>query len=98
MPTKTTTMKLPADLKQRIEPLARRSGKTPHAWMIDALEREVTLSELREGFIQEALDSAREVDEGGPLFAAEDVHAYIAAKVTGKKAKKPAPLPRRRRG
>lgn len=94
----TTTLKLNADLKRRIEALAKRSGKSPHAWMVEAMEREVTLSEMREQLLQDALDSADEIDAGGPLFAAEDVHAYVEARATGEPATRPEPLPRRRRG
>lgn len=90
--TVTTTLKLPLELKKRIGPLALKSGKTPHAWMLEALQRQAELADLREAFIQDALDSATEVDEGGPLFAAEDVHAYLAARAAGKRARRPKPL------
>ena len=93
----TTTLKLPSELKKRIEPLARRSGKTPHAWMVEALEREVTLAEVREGFIQEALDAAADIDAGGPLFAAEDVHAWLKGKASGETPPRPPPMSRRKR-
>ncbi|MBI5544096.1 MAG: hypothetical protein HY901_09425 [Deltaproteobacteria bacterium] len=96
MPT-TTTLKLPEELKERIAPLARRAGKTPHAWMLEALEREAALCELREGFLQAGQQSAQEVDAGGPLYAAEDVHSYLLARVSGKPARRPAPLKRARR-
>ncbi|MHB8872236.1 MAG: CopG family ribbon-helix-helix protein [Myxococcaceae bacterium] len=59
--TKTTTLKLPAELKSRIEPLAAQEGKTPHAWMVDALKTQTELAELRRGFIRDALESAAEV-------------------------------------
>ncbi len=93
----TTTLKLPEELKERIAPLARQAGKTPHAWMLEALEREATLCELRDGFLQAGMQSAQEVDAGGPLYAAEDVHSYLRAKVAGTPARRPAPLKARRR-
>lgn len=93
----TTTLKLPAELKKRIAPLARRTGKTPHAWMVEALERETGLAELREQFIQDGLDSAAEVDAGGPLYASEDVHAWLRARAAGRRAARPKPLPAARR-
>jgi predicted transcriptional regulator len=98
MPTSATTMKLPLELKRRIEPLARKSGKSPHAWMIEALEREATLSELREGILDQAEEAASELDRGGALYSAEDVHAYIRARATGKKAKKPSAIGRKQQG
>ena len=89
--TTTTTLKLPDDLKTRIAPLAEAVGKTPHAWMVEALEAQAALAEMRELFIADAQASAAEVDAGGPLYAAEDVHAYIVARASGRPARKPTP-------
>jgi hypothetical protein len=52
---------------------------------------------MREAFIAEAEASASEVDAGGPLYAAEDVHAYILARSTGKAARRPHPTLRARK-
>lgn len=97
MASMTTTLKLPAPLKARIAPLAQAVGKTPHAWMIDALEAQAVLAEMREEFIAEAEASAAEVDAGGPLYAAEDVHAYVLARAAGKTAPRPKPVRRARK-
>lgn len=93
-----TTLKLSDELKSRIAPLAAKAGKTPHAWMVDALVLEADRSERWEVFVAEAEDAARDVDAGGPLYAMEDVHAYLRAKVAGKRTRRPKPVsPRRRR-
>jgi predicted transcriptional regulator len=93
----TTTLKLPAPLKARIAPLAEAAGKTPHAWMIDALETQVALAEMRAAFIAEAEAAAAATDAGGPLYAAEDVRAYILGRAAGRKPRQPKPV-RRARG
>jgi len=93
----TTTLKLPEPLKARIAPLADAAGKTPHAWMVEALEAQAALAEMREAFIAEAEASAAEVDAGGPLYAAEDVHAYIVARASGRAVRRPKPIRRPRR-
>jgi len=90
----TTTLKLSDDLKSRIAPIAKVSGKTAHAWMVDALESQVALAEMREGFIADAQAAAKAIDAGGALYAAEDVHAYIVARAQGKPARRPAPAKR----
>jgi predicted transcriptional regulator len=95
--TATTTLKLPDPLKARIAPLAEAAGKTPHAWMVDALEAQVALAEMREAFIAEAEAAAAVTDAGGPLYAAEDVRAYILGRAAGGKPRKPKPM-RRPRG
>jgi predicted transcriptional regulator len=87
----TTTLKLPEELKARIAPLANSSAKTPHAWMIEALEAQARLAEMRQSFIGDALASAAEVDAGGALFAMQDVHEYISNKAANKPAKHPKP-------
>lgn len=87
----TTTLKLPEALKARIAPLAESATKTPHAWMIEALEAQAKLAEMRQSFIGDALVSAAEVDAGGALFAMQDVHEYIVSKAAGKPAKRPKP-------
>ena len=89
MASATTTIKLPEDLKQRIAPLAEAAGKTAHAWMVDALERQAALAEAREAFLQDAEASAAEIDAGGALYAAEDVAAYLLSRAAGKATSRP---------
>ena len=71
----TTTLKLTDELKLRIASLAQASGKAPHAFMVEALEAQAHLAEMRQSFIKDALASAAEVDAGGALYAMEDVQA-----------------------
>jgi len=87
----TTTLKLPEELKARIAAAAAKAGKTPHAFMVEALELQVERAEMRRAFIADALSAAAEIDAGGPLYAMEDVQAYIRAKVAGKSPKRPRP-------
>jgi predicted transcriptional regulator len=90
--TSATTIKLPEDLKQRIAPLAEAAGKTAHAWMVEALERQAAMAEAREVFLQDAEASAAEIDAGGALYAEEDVAAYLLSCAAGKAAARPKPL------
>lgn len=90
----TTTLKLPEELKARIASAAQASGRTPHAFMIEALDVQARLAEMRLSFINDAIASAAEVDAGGALYAMEDVQAYILARTSGKAAKRPKPIVR----
>jgi len=93
--TTPTTIKLPDALKERIAPLADAAGKTPHAWMVEALERPADLAEAREAFIQDAEASAAEADAGGALYSAQDVASYLFARAAGRRsAVRPKALPR----
>ena len=60
--------------------------------MVEALEVQARLAEMRQSFIGDAISSAAEVDAGGPLYAMEDVQAYILARTSGKTAKRPKPI------
>ncbi len=86
----TTTVKLPPRIKRRIAPLARAAGKSPHAWMVDALVDQVEQEELRQEFVAGALESRTAVSEGEPVYAADDVLAWLRARATGQKARRPA--------
>lgn len=85
----TTTLKLPEILKKRIAPLAESAGKTPHAWMVEAIETQATLAEKRRAFIADALAAEKEVERTGLVYRAEDVHRYMRARAAGKKAPRP---------
>lgn len=88
----TTTLKLPEELKARIAPLAEAEGKSPHAWMVEALEERVAKSEAYAAFLAEAMEADREMTETGIGYAMEDVHAYLIAKLEGKPVKRPKPV------
>ena len=90
----TTTLKLPKELKARITSAAQAVGKSPHAFMVEALETQARLAELRLSFINDAVASAADVDAGGALYAMEDVHSYIFARTAGKTVKRPEPIAR----
>ena len=85
----TTTLKLSDELKSRIASVAEASGRTPHAFMVEALDTQARLVEMRQSFINDAIASAAEIDAGGTLYAMQDVHAYILARTAGKTVKRP---------
>lgn len=88
----TTTLKLTENLKKRIAPLAESTGKTPHAWMVEALETQTALAEKRQTFINDALAAEKEVARNGKVYAFGDVRQYMNALANGKKAKRPTPV------
>lgn len=85
----STTLKLTDDLKRRIAPLAKSAGKTPHAWMVEALEIQAALAERRREFVRSAHVAEQEVAKYGQVYEADDVFAYLDGKVAGKKPKRP---------
>jgi len=67
-------------------------NKTLHPRIVGALKTQGELAEMRCAFINDAQQSAAEVDAGGLLYAMEDVHAYILTRAVGKTAKRPKPI------
>ena len=86
-----TSIKLPSELKARIQRLADRSHRSAHSVMIEALEREVAREERLYAFVQEALRSDRDVEEGGSVYRAEDVHDWLKRLSDGEPGERPLP-------
>lgn len=84
-----TTLKLPEELKSRIARLAKKSKKSAHSLMIEALEREVSREERMQAFVREALAADAEIEAGAEVYRAEDVHDWLDRLASGKR--KPAP-------
>lgn len=84
-----TTLKLPEDLKHCIVQLAEIAGKTPHDFMVEALEAETQRSELRRDLMSAALKAEQEVAEYGEVYAMDAVHKYFSDQLAGKSARKP---------
>jgi predicted transcriptional regulator len=87
----STTLKLPRELKARIARLAKTTGRTPHALMVEALERQTLREERMEEFVSEAIAADRGIDAGDEVYAASDVHAWIGRLATGKRTARPKP-------
>jgi predicted transcriptional regulator len=84
-----TTLKLPPELKQRIQAVVARSGMSAHAFMLEAIERETELAEQRRGFIDEALAARAEFARTRRGHAARDVHAYARDRAAGVRRARP---------
>lgn len=96
MPTVATSLKLPPALKERLHEVADRAGQTPHTYMITALEERVTQDELAQQFRRDARAADKAMQRSGKGYTASDVHAYIEARLAGKKVKRPLARPWRR--
>lgn len=92
MASTTTTLKLPEDLKARIAAIAAQMGKSPHAFMIEALQRETELAERRQAFIRDALLSRDEVEEQGLVYDTDAAFSYILDRLEGKPSVRPDPV------
>lgn len=87
-----TTLKLPEKLKARVTKLARATNRTPHRMMLEAIEREVQREERYRAFVKEALAADLAIDKGAPVYAAEDIHAWLEQLATNANAPRPKSL------
>ena len=92
MPTTATSLKVPRELKTRIDQLSRRSGESAHAFMLRALEGHVEAAERYQAFIDDGIRADEAMQRSGLGYAAGDVHAYLEAKIRGRAARRPRPL------
>jgi predicted transcriptional regulator len=85
----TTSLKLPEDLKKRATNAAHELGVSPHAFMVAAIEQAAKSTEQRVRFIADAKAAKEEMMQTGKGYDADDVHAFLKAKVAGKRSSKP---------
>ncbi len=87
-----TSIKIPRPLKAKIERLARKAGQTSHAFMLRALEGQAEAAERYQAFLADGIRADEAMLRSGLGFAADDVHAYLQAKIAGRRARSPRPL------
>lgn len=79
----STSLRISPELQARIASVSERAGKSPHAFMLEALEQETARAERRARLIDDALEAEREALASGKGFPAEEVHAAMEARVRG---------------
>ncbi len=89
MPT-TTTIRIEDDLKARIAAAAERAGKTPHAFILDAIARTVEHAELDEAFHRVAEERWTNILATGKTVPWDDAKAWLEARARGERPRKPA--------
>lgn len=89
-----TTLKLPEPLKDRINAAAEAAGKTPHAFMIEALAEQTERDERRRDFLNAAITAETETRETGITYDADEVHAYLRDRISGKARQHPKKIKR----
>lgn len=85
----TTSLKLPKDVKKQAAAVASHQGISLHAFMVGAIRDAVAHAEKREQFIADAITARREAVESDEGYSADEVHAYLRAKVQGEPAERP---------
>ncbi len=94
MTTDTTSVKLPPKLKARVAAIARKSGRSAHSFIVEAVERHAEREERLRSFVQEALAADADIERTGEVYRAEDVHAWLERLAKGQKTSRPKPWQR----
>jgi predicted transcriptional regulator len=90
MPTSaTTSLKLDAELKERVQKLAVAHRRSAHWIMREAVEQYVSREEKREQFRQDALAAWNDYQATGLHVTAEEADAWLAKLEAGEVAEAP---------
>ena len=84
-----TSLKLPRELKERLDHLAKESGASAHAYMLSALQAHAERAELAHQFLQDAISADEAMQKSGKGYVAQEVHAYLTERAKGKVARRP---------
>lgn len=90
MPTPTTTIRIPDELKARLARLAEVESMSTHSLIIDAIAEKVDALERRHGFHEDARKRLAHLEETGMGIAWADMKRYLHAQVTGEDVPPPA--------
>jgi predicted transcriptional regulator len=85
----TTTIRIEDELKERIAAAAELSGKTAHAFILDAIAQTVEQVEVDSEFDRLADQRWAKVLSTGKTVAWDEAKAYLEARGRGAKARKP---------
>jgi len=87
----TTSVKLPPELKSRVAALAKKTGRSAHSLIVEAVERHTAAEERIQEFVAQALAADADIERTGEVYGADAVHAWVERLATGKKAVRPKP-------
>jgi len=84
-----TSLKLPDELKQRAVAAVEKIGMSPHAFMVHAIEQAAKVAERRGGVVADAQAARDQMLKTGKGYDAGEVHAWLMARIAGKKPAMP---------
>ncbi len=85
----TTTIRIDEELKSRVAAAAQRTGKTAHAFIVDAIARTVEQAEVEETFDRIADERWAALLAKGKSVAWSDAKAWLDANARGERPRRP---------
>lgn len=91
----TTTIRIDDELKSRVASAAEHAGKTPHAFILDAISSTVEKAEYARAFADDADARWSRVLKTGKTIGWDEMREFISARGNGEVL--PSPKPRKKR-
>ena len=85
----TTTIRLPPDLKARIDAAAKRAGTTAHSFILEAIAEKADEDERRSDFHDVAEKRFSRIAASGKTIPWSELRSYLEKRVAGRKARRP---------
>lgn len=85
----TTTIRLPDELKARIEAAAERTGKSPHTLILEAISEKAELEERRLAFTDEADSRMTKIISSGETVGWSEMGQYLEDRAAGMSSPRP---------
>lgn len=87
----TTTIRLPADLKDRVASAAKRAGTTAHAFILEAIAEKAAEHERRTDFHRVAEKRYEAIVADGKTIPWSEMRGYLEARIAGQKPRRLTP-------
>ena len=85
----TTTIRLPDDLKARIAAVARRTGRTTHSLILEAIAEKADEAERRSEFHESAERRYAAIAASGKTIPWSEMRTYLESRIAGKRPRRP---------
>ena len=85
----STSIKIPGELRERLQTLAKSRQRTPHALMLQAIENYVSREEKREAWRQEGIAAWEEYQRTGLHLTGDEADAWLAELANGNEVEPP---------
>ena len=85
------SLRVPEEVKKRIDKLAKQQDVTPHGFMLEAIREKVEAEEARLAFHAEAERRLARMKKTGGGIPAQEVFEYLQRRASGRKATRPKP-------
>lgn len=87
----TTTIRLPPELRARLQTLSEQAGRSAHSLIVEAVERHADYEEQLQALVRDAIAADARIEDTGEVYRAEDVRTWIERLTKGPDEARPKP-------